>query len=126
MIPIKYKQLQDFFNGDINNTWLTIDSYMALYVRKGFHYNKDFDSVISTLDLANFETPEKYRSTGICTRFLNWLESRNVPIYVECIHNPRLLQFLLKRGYKLADDSSVPSVFKNVNGSFDWNNKPSL
>lgn len=80
----------------IATEWLS-DDKMKVYVRRGLHYINGEGR--STLDIANVAVDEEYQGRGIFTEFLEEAHKMNPwdATYVECVHNPALAAFLLKR-----------------------------
>jgi hypothetical protein len=103
--------LRNFINGATTrftaNEWLYSD-HMHLYVRKGHHYLDGKRCV--TLDLASFEVYDKGR--GTFTAFLHEAHAINPweATYVECVHNTRLANWLVRHGFHREPDS-VPGNF---------------
>lgn len=91
------------------NTYLD-DGILDIYVRKGVHY---FDGVLThTLDVANIsQIDPAYEGQGYFKRFMLHVESKGLPVYVECIHNPLLVEKLRKHGYTiLHNDGSTHAI----------------
>ena len=81
------------------NSWVS-DGILDIYVRKGYHF---FDGVCTyTLDVANISSIEpEYEGHGHFKRFMLHVESKGHPVFVECIHNPLLVEMLEKNGYTI-------------------------
>lgn len=105
-----------FIAGTRRNGWLEYP-HMQVYVRKGYHC---IDGVgRHTLDIANVEVQERKRGKGIFTAWLKHAEKcaegAFEGVFVENLLNMRLLELLLARGYILAGNSEMPSVYKPCN-----------
>lgn len=99
------------------NAWIDADSVLV-YVRRGFHPING--KAICTLDLARIDTPDDLRRQGRFTRFINFVEGLDVPIYVENVGNPHLSDFLARRGYQKVGDDFAPSFFRPGNKEMAW------
>lgn len=74
---------------------------LSLYVRKAIRSGVDFD-------LANMNAHRPGR--GALTHFLDKWEDKYA-FHVECVHNPRLVAYLERRGYKrLPDIEGAPCM----------------
>jgi hypothetical protein len=101
-------QLDDFMESSFNNLWLN-DDILSIYVRKGNHLFRG--EILATLDVANIGTiPDEYKGKGHFKRFMKKAESIGLPIWVECIHNPDLVQMLVKHGYIIMDRDGIHAV----------------
>lgn len=94
------------------SAWLTIGKYLSVFAR--FQpYVLDAKSVEEVLTIANvIVDPEDRRSKGIFTSFLKDVEAfTDKPIVIENVHNTRLHNFLLNRGYKVLQRMDMdPSI----------------
>jgi hypothetical protein len=110
-------------------------SFGRVYLRKGYHrllpklpeytgLPQEFFGVMRTLDIATIEVDEELRGKGY---FRTWLaeveelmEHNDMPINVECVHEPFLAEMLLRRGYfpGYTDRgfSWFPGPYKNYKG----------
>jgi len=80
-------------------SWLLSTDEMGIYVRKSIYrsYGQDY----TVLNLANIQVRRDYQGRGLFTAFLDFA-LRNAPwdgVRVECVHNPRLAAWLLRRGW---------------------------
>ena len=99
----------------IRNCWVH-ERDLSVYVRRSMRFiGKE---AVKCLDIASVEVNEKRRGCGIFKEFLARFEveakNLNRAVFVESILEPRLLQFLFKRGYIKHPHSTdiCPSVFK--------------
>ena len=103
-----------FMLSTIKNTWWLYEDFKA-YVRKSF---RRFNGVsyLNVFDVASVEVTEGLRGNGIFTHWLTTIEDAAKKagfdaIYVESLLNPKLAQFLEKRGYTLVEPSMPPCYF---------------
>lgn len=111
--------LYDFLSNDsIRNTWI-YEHDIEVYIRRSLR-TLSGSYTASCFDVANVSVTEERRGCGIFTGFLSEFEThaktRNRVVYVESILEPRLYQFLLKRGYTThsLSHSICPSVYKII------------
>lgn len=97
------------------NQWLR-ERFMDVYVRWSKRYIDK--QMIECLDFASVEVDERHRGKGHLTKFLLRFEEEakrlNRAVYIESILEPRLVPFLVKRGYKFVPgiDPMNPSMYK--------------
>lgn len=100
-----------FLNAPVKNVWIYVGGF-KLYIRKSTRlFNKRYGSYI---DIANIEVPEEYRDYGSFSGLVSFLKkevlSRNYDgVYVECVHEPRLLTWLVFNSFR--SDRSDPNCF---------------
>lgn len=82
--------LKQFLSSSLRNQWIR-EPGIDLYVRRSIRMGID-------IDLASLSADKL--GNGAFTSFLDKYEPYHV-FYVECIHNPRLVPYLAKRGYTL-------------------------
>lgn len=101
--------------------YLDGDGYSA-YIRITQHFLRPIDTyeskVLTCFDIANIDINEEFRGQKVFTRLLDFLELKSkYPIYIECVNNPRLYDFLKRRGYiKVglnAEDYNFVSIIPN-------------
>ena len=80
--------LKEFLNSPIRNVWIE-EPGIGIYVRKSIRIGVD-------IDLANMEADEPGK--GALTLFLDKYEPHHV-FCVEGVLNPRLVPYLVRRGY---------------------------
>ncbi len=85
---------EEFKNSKRGNAWI-IEPGIEIYIRRSIRPGIDFE-------LANLLAGDPGK--GCLTEFLNKYEKEH-SFFVECIYNPRLFNYLERRGYK--DVSSV-------------------
>ena len=105
--------LHEFINSPSRNEWL-ISPELEVYVRKGLHA---FDGqIINTFDIANIQdAPADYKGKGHFKQFMLAAEATGLPVYVECIHNPKLTNMLEKNGYTIININSTTHAVKFPN-----------
>ena len=81
------------------NGWFYHCPEQEVYLRR----NKKIigSDLFNFIVIANISTEEKNQKKGHFKRFLNHLESLELNIYVENVHNPNLAEFLPKVGFQL-------------------------
>jgi N-acetylglutamate synthase-like GNAT family acetyltransferase len=99
-------QMLDFWSGPKRNTWLE-NSYLKIYVRKGYHYIEN--QTETCFDLANVEVLEEYRSLGIFQAVLEriLIEFQGEIIFAESILNKRLIPFFRRYGFHKANENEI-------------------
>lgn len=112
------EELQNFLWSKRSNAWISYE-HLNVYVRKAHHFWDG--SRKSTLDVANINVPHPYKGRGLFTAWLTQAEiiAREEgfeAVYVESLLNPRLADFLYRRGYTLIEPSSPPCYYLMVNG----------
>jgi len=84
-------------------------------INEQFHY---------TLDVSSVEVDEAARGTGVFTRMLEGLEAlaqgKGLDVFVESILEPRLIEFLRKRGYQEIAGMLPPCWFKEPSKEPRW------
>lgn len=98
------EQLDDFMESSARNNWLC-DKHLRVYVRKGIRYIEG--QMLNTVDVANIESPPKYKGKGFFKQFMLKVESLGRPIFVENIHNPNLFDMLKKHGYQEVQSATI-------------------
>lgn len=74
---------------------------MSVYVRKSLRRGLT-GPFIPCFDIANIEVDPEFRGMGIFTKWLDILEEHlEMPIYIECVLEERLIPFLGVRGYQM-------------------------
>jgi EAL domain-containing protein (putative c-di-GMP-specific phosphodiesterase class I) len=92
-------QIDDFMLSKNSIVWIE-DNILKIYVRKNFRYINH--QQVNTFDIANIKTISKrYQGKGYFKAFMLKVESLGIPVYVECIHNPKLIDMLEKNGYTI-------------------------
>lgn len=100
MLDIVY-QLNNFMESSINNKWLVDDS-LSIYVRKGKHCVSESKQITYTIDIANIkQIAERYEGKGYFRTFMIQSEQFGIPVMVENIYNPKLINMLKKNGYTI-------------------------
>ena len=102
------KELRKFLLGENNRSWLKVDDYMEVYVRKSQRLTNS-GRMISCLDLANISISEEHRRKGLCKAVLSLFERVNPydAVFLENVLNPQLFEHVIKReGWTLARESS--------------------
>ena len=100
-----------FLNSSIKNVWIYVGGF-KFYVRKSTRLvGGRFGSCI---DIASIEIPEDSRGLGAFSGLVSFLKketlSRNLDgVYVECVHEPRLLAWLVFKSFRV--DPSDPTSF---------------
>jgi hypothetical protein len=103
--------------------WLK-EGHLSIYIKAGHAYTGT--ALLSVINLSNFEVkstdpknPEKNMGKGIFTKFLDELEQL-APIWgyeaikVESIINPRLTQYLMRRGFTPMADGTFMDFAPNL------------
>ena len=96
------QQLDAFLKEEwLPNVWIE-NTAMEVYVRQADHRISDISNArLTCLDVANISVKEQYRQQGFFTDFM--MRAHNVHpfdmIYLECIHNPFLIEWCKKRGW---------------------------
>lgn len=81
------------------NGWFFNSEEQEVYLRANAKRSID-GKLVTFVDIANIKTEEQNQKKGAFTKFLDFLESLKVNIYIESILNPVLIPFLIKRGFK--------------------------
>lgn len=83
-----------------------------MYIRKGRHLIGD--EVLDTFDVANISTIDpEYQGKGYFKAFMLYVESFKIPVFVECIYNPKLIDMLAKNGYTIINqDHAIHAIKK--------------
>lgn len=123
-----YSEITDWIDNRLNrnsllpsNRWFKIDNLnIYLRVTKRVINAPEF---IATIDIASVSAiSDKYMGQGRFTNLLSHIENTypNVCIYVESVINESLINFLISRGYKLVNDTSLTPNFyqlkRDING----------
>jgi GNAT superfamily N-acetyltransferase len=94
--------------------WFSLDGHGAIYLRLGTraHFGK-------TLDAASIEVIERYRRGGVFSEALKQCEhvARELGcavVFAECIHNPVVVDALMRRGYWVTGNAPEWNAFKFV------------
>lgn len=96
--------IDEFMQSTYSCKWIEND-ILGVYIRKGIHLIHG--KVLNTIDIANIRSiPDQYKGKGYFKSFILKIESYNKPVYVECIHNPHLLEMLTKHGYQTVVEGS--------------------
>lgn len=113
---LDFNELDRFISENIKNElllgsrrWISISDIIDLYIRVTQMYvsNKREQFLV----IANVSIKDHDQNKGYFTDLLNHLEANyTTPIYVECIHNGKLITFLEKRGYAKIKDSFPTSM----------------
>lgn len=93
--------------------WIEIPTFkMNIYIRRAKRLIEK--EITDTIELANFEIPVQHRGRGFFTSFLKIIESysleNNLVVYVECVHNKNLRDFLVRNGYA---ENPIPGYEKS-------------
>lgn len=97
------------------NVWLNEPKF-SVYIRRSMRYING--EKIPCLDLGSIEVDEEERGKGVLKAFLlkmeNAAKQMNRAVFVESVLEPRLIPFLLNRGYLKYPDSSeiTPSFYR--------------
>lgn len=93
------EQIDEFVYSSAKNKWLS-DGILEIYVRKSVRF---FDNQkVTTFDVANIRTIDpEYEHKGYFRAFMEKVESIGLPVYVENIQNPYLVNILEKNGYRI-------------------------
>jgi N-acetylglutamate synthase and related acetyltransferases len=105
---------KEFIASARNNAWLYYDD-IEIYVRKSHRCFKR-DIIARTFDVANIKVNEQMQGQGIFTHWLTVIEdaARKAGfecVYVESLLNPRLADFLARRGYTQKGGIEPPSYY---------------
>jgi N-acetylglutamate synthase-like GNAT family acetyltransferase len=111
---------QEFLDSNQRNEWIT-EFNISVYCRKGTHLLTQ-DIFCDCIDIGSVTVEEDERGKGLFTQFLERVESiayaECKAVWVESILEPRLVEFLKKRGYEkcpfYADEA--PTYFKLPEG----------
>ena len=98
-----------FINGYNNRSWLKF-GHLAVYIRKSIRYKEP------CLDIANVSVNQKHQNKGIFIKFLEIVEAKNIPIFVENVLTERFANFFLKRGYEQVNQE-LPKCFWRIKWS---------
>jgi N-acetylglutamate synthase-like GNAT family acetyltransferase len=103
-----------FLLGSNRNCWLNYPDF-HVYVRKGYHRINQANPVSMTFDIANIDVEARQRGKGIFTDWLTLVERETKSagleaVYVENVLNPRLADFLTRRGYTKLE-GGIPSFY---------------
>lgn len=91
-------QFDQFMLSPLHNMWIG-DNNIQVYIRKGYHLiHQEF---LNTIDIANIQQDVEHRGKGFFKTFIQHVERYKYPVYVECIHNPRLTDMLERNGYTI-------------------------
>ena len=105
-------QLDEFLASRKSNSWLRTKE-LGVYVRKG---QRLIDGVYTnTLDIANIQQSDQFIGQGHFKSFMLYAESKGEPIFVECIHNPKLVTMLEKNGYTIIHKDHATHALKVYN-----------
>ena len=98
-----------------NNAWIK-EKNIEVYVRKSVRVLGQ--NVYPCLEIGNVNVNENHKGKGVFTAFLKRFEKEAEKlhryVYVENLLEPRLINFLLKNGYKLVPGANTlaPCVYK--------------
>ena len=113
--------LNEFLLSPQRNAWVELDQPISLYVRKAKRVIEG--NQVDTFDLATVEVEESQRGQGMFKSLLEKVELLAKDhgfdgVFVESIQEPKLLDFLLRRGYQYTSppDSLCPNVYKACPG----------
>ena len=87
-----------FKEGFPESRWFRSCEEQEVYIRRCKKIIKHVS--IDFIVVANIHTQEADQKKGHFTRFLDHLESLNVNLYVENVHNPCLSPLLIRHGFK--------------------------
>ena len=90
-----------FLGTKLRSLWIR-EPGIDIYVRRSVRLGVEID--IATI---NADEPGK----GAFTRFLDKYEPHHI-FYVECIHEPRLVPYLARRGYQIVNSSEFETNMK--------------
>ncbi len=97
----------------IRNRWFH-GPHIGMYLRRTRRVIDD--NVVETIDIANVEVDEAHQGKGIFTEYLSVIESlaiwNHLTVYMENILNPKLAEFMFKRGYIRPDKIRDVCVYK--------------
>lgn len=94
-----YSQIDEFMESSRRNTYVS-DDILRVYIRKGHHLITN--EMLDTFDVANISTIDpEHQGKGYFKAFMLYVESFKIPVFVECIHNPILVDMLAKNGYTI-------------------------
>lgn len=102
-------QVDEFMTSSLPSRWLG-DEHIAVYVRKGHHLING--EMINTFDVANIVQDPEHCSKGYFKAFMQKVESLDLPIYVECILNPKLVEILKRNEYSIIEHYGSIHAFK--------------
>jgi hypothetical protein len=112
--------LQEFLDSRQRNEWVT-EFNISVYCRKGTHLLTK-EILCDCIDIGNVTVEEGERGKGLFTQFLERVEmiaySQCKAVWVECIMEPRLIEFLKERGYEKSPyyGDEAPTYFKLPEG----------
>lgn len=91
--------------------------YLKAYVRNTYRILEN--RTLHTLEIGSVDVPRKYQRRGQFTIFLRLFEEvahfhKFDAVYIECVHNEHLADFLLRCGYTLSDDLQPPNLYKMI------------
>ncbi len=103
-------EVDKFMLSSTTNKWIG-DNYLMVYVRKG---RRIIDgSIYNTFDVANIKNEPKFQCKGHFKAFMLKVESLDLPVFVECIHNPNLVTMLVKNGYNIIKQDYTTHAIKH-------------
>lgn len=114
-------QIHEFLDSEISKNkklnsqkWIESDT-IKLYIR---YTPQRFinEKLITTIDIAAISIAPRLQGKGIFTNILESIETKysNIPIFVESIENQRLYNWLIKRGYKLVQNTTNCVISNNT------------
>jgi len=102
-------------NDNLRNTWIK-EKDIEVYIRRSVRIIEN--KMHPCLDIGSVEVKEKKRGRGTFSCFLNRFEEEakklNRCVYIESILNPRLIKYLLGKGYQFVPGTSEisPNMYK--------------
>jgi hypothetical protein len=103
-------QLEEFVNSKYRNMWLD-DGILTIYVRRSMHIIDN--EYVECLDVANIQPIDPdYEHKGYFKRFMEKAETLGLSVFVECIHNPNLIEMLRKHGYVIIRQDNSTHALK--------------
>jgi hypothetical protein len=99
--------LDEFIQQAWADLWPTSSSFVRepgfkeLYVRRTLRFlNYDLERSVTTLDIARIAADDP--GHGAFTALAERLLARGLPLYVECVHNPRFAKKLRRMGFSVS------------------------
>lgn len=115
--------LQQFLKQSfVDNLWIS-EKHIKIYVRRSNRILTartflETQKFYPCLDIASVEVSENRRGKGIFKKFLTRVERQakklKRAVYVESILDPRLVDFLTRRGYTSAPNLRSESMYKII------------
>lgn len=95
-----HDKIKELLEKDVRcNAWIK-GQYSECYVRLSIRFFSKFREVHRTIEIGSITVKPKYKSKGIFTALLDFLENQTRIIVVECILEERLHEFLKKREFE--------------------------